>query len=197
MKHRSLLKKFHYLYKITRFDGAYYIGIHSTDDLNDGYFGSGQRLRQSVKKHGREAHAISIVEMIADRERLLLRERETVSDELLRDPLCLNLRRGGGATAEEVSGSTRGRLSSSAKRAEVWRNAMSPEANAKRKASLTGKKKTPEHVRRSAEARLANMSDETRFKLGSANRNKSWYNNGICSKLFLTAPSDWVRGRLV
>ncbi len=32
-------RKFHYIYKITRIDGSgkYYIGMHSTDDLEDGY----------------------------------------------------------------------------------------------------------------------------------------------------------------
>lgn len=40
MQNRSDRRKHHYIYKITRDDGFYYIGMHSTDDLDDGYFGT-------------------------------------------------------------------------------------------------------------------------------------------------------------
>lgn len=39
---RAIFRKYHYIYKITRNqDGKFYVGMHSTDDLDDGYFGSG------------------------------------------------------------------------------------------------------------------------------------------------------------
>ncbi len=37
-------RKYHYIYKITRDDGHYYVGMHSTDNLDDGYFGSGKYI---------------------------------------------------------------------------------------------------------------------------------------------------------
>lgn len=40
MQRRADQRKFHYIYKISRDAGRYYIGMHSTDDINDGYFGS-------------------------------------------------------------------------------------------------------------------------------------------------------------
>ena len=39
-KRRVDQRKYHYIYKITRDDGKYYIGLHSTDDLDDGYLPS-------------------------------------------------------------------------------------------------------------------------------------------------------------
>jgi hypothetical protein len=69
--------------------------MHSTDDLNDGYIGSGQRLSRSIKKHGRENHTCEIVEFLLDRGALILRETEIVSQQLLSDPLCLNMALGG------------------------------------------------------------------------------------------------------
>ena len=89
-------KAYHYIYKITRFDGAYYIGMHSTDDLNDGYFGSGKRLWHSVNYHGKEKHSMEILEFLPTRKELIDREKTLVNEGLLQDPKCLNLVPGGG-----------------------------------------------------------------------------------------------------
>ena len=92
---RAKNRKFHYIYKITRFDGAYYIGMHSTDNLEDGYFGSGQRLWKSINYHGKDKHTKEILEFLPDRESLAAREKELVRRELLEDRLCMNLSLGG------------------------------------------------------------------------------------------------------
>jgi len=44
----------HYtIYKITnKVNGKIYIGKHQTKDLNDGYMGSGKRLKDAIKHHG-------------------------------------------------------------------------------------------------------------------------------------------------
>ena len=48
-------RKFHFIYKTTcSVNGKYYYGMHSTDDLEDGYIGSGTKLWHSIKKHGLE-----------------------------------------------------------------------------------------------------------------------------------------------
>ena len=47
--------KYHYLYKTTNMlNNKYYIGMHSTNNLEDGYIGSGDRIRRSLKKYGKE-----------------------------------------------------------------------------------------------------------------------------------------------
>ncbi len=51
----------HFIYRTTRnVDGRYYIGMHSTDDLNDGYMGSGIKITRSLKKYGKENHKFEI-----------------------------------------------------------------------------------------------------------------------------------------
>lgn len=92
---RAQRRKFHYIYKITRFDGKYYIGMHSTDNLDDGYFGSGKRLWYSINYHGKDKHIKEILEFLPDRESLTAREKELVCKELIEDILCMNLKVGG------------------------------------------------------------------------------------------------------
>ena len=96
-----VMKKIHYIYKITRTDGAFYIGRHSTNKLEDGYFGSGVYLKRSIKKHGKAAHSIQILEFLTSSESVKAREKELVSPDLLKNPLCMNMAidgEGGGRT---------------------------------------------------------------------------------------------------
>ena len=49
------MKTYNYIYIITNIvNGKIYIGKHSTDDLNDGYLGSGKKLRLAKNKYGNE-----------------------------------------------------------------------------------------------------------------------------------------------
>jgi len=90
-------KRFHYIYKITnKKDGKYYIGMHSTDNLDDDYFGSGKRITNSIRRHGKDSHTKEILEYFEDRESLRKREIELVNEDLLNDPMCMNLQPGGG-----------------------------------------------------------------------------------------------------
>jgi hypothetical protein len=90
-------RKYHYIYKIICLkNDRYYIGMHSTDNLDDGYMGGGKKIKNSVKKHGKDAHRKEILEFFENRELLRQREIELVNEELLNDPMCMNLQPGGG-----------------------------------------------------------------------------------------------------
>lgn len=69
--------------------------MHSTDNLEDGYVGSGKRLGYSIRKYGLENHKFEILEFLPSREELKKREAEVVNEELLSNPLCMNLKFGG------------------------------------------------------------------------------------------------------
>ena len=89
-------KKYHYIYKTTcKVTGKFYVGMHSTDNLDDGYLGSGKILGYSRKKYGDENHTREILEMLPSREALKAREKEIVNEALLADSLNINLKYGG------------------------------------------------------------------------------------------------------
>lgn len=89
-------RKHHFIYKtICLVTGKYYYGRHSTDNLEDGYLGSGTHFTRSVRKHGAENHVRTIVEHLPDSTTLKLREAEIVNQEMLKDVMCMNLVPGG------------------------------------------------------------------------------------------------------
>ncbi len=89
-------KTIHYIYKTTcNVTGMWYIGMHSTNNLEDSYMGSGLRLRRSIRKYGVENHTKEILEFLSSREALVLREIEIVNKELIVDNKCMNIKEGG------------------------------------------------------------------------------------------------------
>jgi len=96
---------YHYIYKtVCNITGKYYIGMHSTSNLEDGYLGSGKVLKRSLNKYGKENHSIEILEWLPDRSSLKLREKEIVNDSLLKESLCMNLKIGGEGGNSAIDG---------------------------------------------------------------------------------------------
>lgn len=97
-------KKYHFIYKTTNLlSGRYYIGMHSTNNLDDGYFGSGTRIRRAINKHGEENFKREILEFCETREELKSREEEIVNLNEITKVDCMNLKVGGygGFTPEQ------------------------------------------------------------------------------------------------
>ncbi len=93
---RADSRKYHFIYKTTCLvTNRWYIGMHSTNNLDDGYLGSGKRLWYSIKKHGIENHNREIVEFCTDRVSLSVREKEIINKEMLKESQCMNLKVGG------------------------------------------------------------------------------------------------------
>lgn len=124
---RAYRRRYHYIYKTTCVvTGKYYLGMHSTDDLNDNYVGSGKRLWYSINKHGIENHVCEILEHYFTREWLREREAELVCAETLTDPMCMNLKLGGDGGFDNLhrTGNKQGviNISSEAARAKATAN---------------------------------------------------------------------------
>jgi len=87
---------FYYLYQIrNNVNGKIYIGVHKTNDLNDGYMGSGKRLHDAYKHHGIENFTKTILEEFNNSDEMYAREKQIVTEEFLNRNDTYNLRRGG------------------------------------------------------------------------------------------------------
>ncbi len=72
-----------------------YIGVHQTEDLNDGYLGSGTLLGRAIEKYGLEAFQKTILETFDSAEAMYTREAEVVDEAFLRREDVYNLKVGG------------------------------------------------------------------------------------------------------
>lgn len=91
-------KKYNYVYKTTnKLNGMEYIGVHSTDNIDDNYLGSGTYLNYAIKKYGRENFIKEIIESFTTRKESLLKEKELVSIKYVQNISVYNLVLGGGS----------------------------------------------------------------------------------------------------
>lgn len=137
--------------------------MHSTDDLNDGYIGSGQRLWKSIKKYGKDQHRCEVLEHLPDRASLSAREKQLITEEVLKDPMCMNIQPGG-------TGNYPGRPTSEwarRKRSESMKKAW---ATGKMK-GITGKTLSPDTIEKiTSKTKGQRRTDEQKNRLSLALR---------------------------
>jgi hypothetical protein len=74
------MKKYFLVYKIyNKITNKFYIGVHETTNINDGYMGSGVYLRRAMKKYGIDNFEKQILFIFDNREDMFAKERELVS----------------------------------------------------------------------------------------------------------------------
>ena len=208
-------KQYHFIYKTTNLlNGKYYYGMHSTDNLNDGYMGSGRRLKRSLNKYGKENHKVEILEFLPDRKSLIEREKEIVNLNEIAKEDCMNLVIGGSGGIPQNINLKKfhklGGLASGKIYAERLKN--DPEfAKNHTKMFLERIKKT--RLKRKCGYNWANKkhSEEEKRKIGKANSvnhigNKNsqygtcWITNNIKNKKIRKGdeiPIGWNLGRII
>ena len=143
------MSKYFFVYKTTRIPtGKYYIGKHITSDLSDGYMGSGIALSKAIRKHGKESFKMEILTFCETKEELSILEERIVTQELVDDPMCYNLKLGGEGgwdhcppKGRKLSVETRRKMSEShTGKPRPKRGPMSDEEKLRRSNALKGRK---------------------------------------------------------
>ena len=158
---------YHYIYKtVNLVNDKFYIGMHSTYNLEDGYKGSGQRLWHSIKKYGVENFTTEILEFLPDRETLREREKEIVNKDLVGNPLCMNITTGGNGTRYGASFPDR----KSSPLSEEHKQHISESSIGKN----SGVPKSEEHRKKLAESNTGKVQSEETKKKRSETATKTW-----------------------
>lgn len=96
-------KRYYIVYRTTCLkNGKYYIGCHATDNLNDGYLGSGVDLLRDVARYGRSSFVREILHECSTQEEAALKERELVNAQVVNDPKCYNKHMGGQVSGVKI-----------------------------------------------------------------------------------------------
>lgn len=87
---------YHLVYKtINLINKKIYIGVHSTENLNDGYLGSGTALKNAIKKYGKENFERHIIAKFDNPEDMFALERKLVDSDFVSNKETYNLIKGG------------------------------------------------------------------------------------------------------
>lgn len=96
--------KYHLIYKtINLLNNKYYIGCHSTNDIDDTYLGSGKALRRAIKKYGRSSFKKEILEFCSSREEMFKKEQQIIIEEIMNDSKSYNCSLGGRGGYKNIS----------------------------------------------------------------------------------------------
>lgn len=205
----------HYLiYKITnKVNGKIYIGKHKTENLDDGYMGSGTLLKKAIEKYGIENFTKEILFDVGDWELMDFLEELIVDEDFIKREDTYNLMTGGTGGAPPVYDDTRKKRSENAKlmwenpemRQKIVQSQRKPKSQQmKERLSNTLK---GHHISEETKQKISNTlkgkthyqppcSEETKRKISESKKDKRWFNNGIIAVHAKECPEGFVAGRL-
>lgn len=90
------MTKIHYFYKITNnINGKFYYGVHNTNNINDGYMGSGIAIQNAYKKYGIENFTKQIIKYFSTSTDAFEYEKIFITEDLIKNEQCYNMKTGG------------------------------------------------------------------------------------------------------
>jgi len=207
-------KRYHFTYRTTNIvNNRYYLGMHSTNRIDDGYLGSGKRLYYELNKYGRDNFKFEILEQFNSREELVQAEITLITEHDLKNPNCLNLKQGGsGGFSEEHR--IKGATNAGKKHSQRMENEEEYRVDVIKKMSIglkrayetgkkqknytgwmTGRKMTPETISKMKEAKVGHGKGVENSQFG-----KCWITNETENKKIYKGdiiPEGWRLGRIL
>jgi len=195
----------YYIYKITNLiNNKIYIGVHKTSNLNDGYMGSGQVVKDAIEKYGIDNFKKEILQEFLSEDEMYDKEKELVNIDFIKRDDTYNLAIGG--LGQYGGKSFSEKMKSDLVFAEAWAKRVSLQNKAGRKGSFND----PEHHKKvirlsktdDAIQKMKDTMKESNHQQGEKNsqygKRFMWITDGISNiKLDknLDIPFGFVKGK--
>ena len=197
------------IYKTTNLiNERFYIGAPRTNEIDDGYMGSGKHLRHAIKKYGIKNFKRDILFDFDNKDEMFAKELEIVDEDFVKDKNTYNLKIGGSGGNPGIIGAFSGRRHSEESKRKM---SISIKLSAKvcsdetrLKLSINSAVKNNPNIRQKISATMTNRicSETHRKNVALANIGKIVVNNGNISKRISCVDLEdylkngWIRGML-
>ncbi len=158
---------YHFVYKTTNtINGKFYIGKHSTKNIEDGYLGSGRSIRDAIIKYGKENFEKEIIGFCAN-----VKEAYELEEQLLKPIwdkcICYNRSCGGQGTGSGENHPMWGRTQSDEAKKRI------SAANVGHRGFMLGKKHSEESKKKMSEIKIGKVFSESHKRnIGKGNTGK-------------------------
>ena len=195
---------YYFIYKTTnKLNKKYYYGAHSTNNIDDGYLGSGVALKKAIIKYGKENFYREIVEFCDDANEMYLKE-ETILNQHYQQEECYNMNVGGkgGWNYVNSNGINLGN-NNIMRKSEKARNIVSQKGKQVRIGNPKYKKVALENLKKAIEVNTGKKRPNhsefmKKWSLKYWEENKEYIRNCLSSKFKITSPAgeEFIVNRL-
>ncbi len=186
--------QYHIIYIVINLvNGKFYVGYHTTKNINDGYLGSGSRMLKVIKKYGSEKLFRLDCEFYRTKDDMKMREKEIVDEKFIEDYKddCYNFSVGGGEGWDSLHKSPRAKEiykligKKNSKLMKELYNRMTSEEKEKFREKQRKISNRPDVIAKKSLAgknQIKNMTEGEKLvvskKLKKNMENRTWINNG-------------------
>lgn len=197
-----------------------YIGVHKTNNIDDGYMGSGTYLKRAIRKYGLENFSKEVLAIFDNPIEMFQMEKMLVNEEFVSNTNTYNTKLGGSGGWDFINGreelriakNKKARLAADDKIKSVYgvdNPSKIDHVRVQSSERLRQRHRNGEFVGQYAKFSGKNHTPETKRKIGKANSihqlgkgnsqyGTIWITNGTCSKKIKAdsdIPDGWWRGR--
>ena len=185
-------QKYFTVYKTTHLDSSkYYIGVHETFDINDGYLGSGDLIVMAIAKYGKDRFKKEILFVFDNSEDAFIKEAELVTEVEVNDPTCYNMKEGGCGNS---SNDTKMLWENEEYRDKVLKNSLSKFWNdPEHRAKLRKATQTPEYRKKQSDL-LKEISNRPEIKANTSKKTKERWQDPAYKENIRNKTKAWMSG---
>lgn len=179
--------KYYYTYKVqctaVGREDYYYLGKHVTSNLNDGYKGSGKKLKEYYNQYPND-YTFTILEFYSNKTELNIAEQKLIGDLWKSDSYCLNRMPGGSGSWKVAHENNKGRPRTEEEKRKISENTKramnNPDIKKRISESQKGRYISEEHKRKISESQKGkpsgmkgkHQSEEAKRKISEARKGR-------------------------